>query len=184
VRIVIVRGHGGRDSGAGPTGLTEAEVTKAVAERLGGMGYEVKGQPGGVPSVVARGILNTALRVNRPDAVVALHCNAPSTTLHRCDVYYNREDAARLRESQRLADIIARRAVGHFAETSVVVSFPILRDGKPFTPGAMKGTAKTAIVLVEMGFLSCPEVEYAFRLESWRDRAAETIDAAIREWAL
>ncbi|HUW12905.1 MAG TPA: N-acetylmuramoyl-L-alanine amidase [Anaerolineae bacterium] len=184
MRIVIERGHSPYDPGAiGPTGLTEFEVVRAVAQRMGAMGYEVKGRDRKLSTLLWQ------LRWNKPDVVVSLHCNAPSKTVHRCDVYLWREesDSIILQQSTALATLIAEKAQGKFAEAGAIRWFPILRNNKygeieKFTPGIVRGTAKVAAVVVEMGFLSDKHTEAAMRTESWRDRAALAIHEGIEAW--
>ncbi len=183
MRIVIERGHGPFDPGAiGPTGLTEYEVVRAVCQRLGGMGYEVKGRHRRLSLVLL------ALRLKKPDAVVSIHCNAGSKTLHECRVYHwqHERDIERFQRSQELAALIADKARGYFAEAASVQWFPIRRKTrrgtKLYTPGILKGTAKQAAVVVETGFISDPHTEAAMRTESWRDRVASALDEAIRQW--
>ena len=183
MRVVIERGHGPYDSGAvGPTGLTEFEVTQALCKRLRDMGYEVKGRD------KLLSVLLWALRLNKPDVVVSIHCNAGSKTRHECQVYHWRYEpnVEVYMQSQALANAIADRARGFFAEKASVQWFPVLVQGKHGlerrTPGIVKGTAKLAAVVVETGFISCPHTEEAMRTESWRDRAALAIHEGIQDW--
>jgi N-acetylmuramoyl-L-alanine amidase len=162
-------------------GLTEAWVVTQIARQMAALGgYEVKRQGRSLL------LLLLALRRNKPDLLLSLHCNAGSTNLHECHAYYwgQEPDLTLHRESQRLADIIARRAQGTFAERALMKSFPIARDGKPFTPGILVRTARTAAVLVELGFISDPHTAAAMRTLSWQGRVVSALDQAIREWAL
>jgi N-acetylmuramoyl-L-alanine amidase len=184
MRIVINPGHSEQyDPGAvAADGLTEAWVVTQIARQMGALGgYELKRQ-GRLLLPMLLG-----LRVNKPDLLVSLHCNAPSRNLHECHAYWWRQepDLAVHRESERLATIIAGRAQGTFAEWGLVKTFPIVREnGRLLTPGVLVRTAKRAAVLVELGFISDPHVAAAMRTANWQGRVVCALDAAIREWAL
>lgn len=187
-RIVINPGHHERyDIGApGPDGLTEAWVNTQVARRLYGYGgYELKRQ--GETGV---GIVIAALKINKPDILVSLHCNGyhwkPGHCIHECHVYYWKDDldVYRREASEKLATLLAEKAQGAFAERGEVHTFPLLRgdSGKLFTPGVMKNTAKRAAVLVELGFVADPHVAAQMKTESWQARAAAALDGAMQEF--
>lgn len=184
MRIAINPGHSEQyDPGAvAPDGLTEAWVNTRIARQIGALGgYELKRQGRFLLPMLL------ALRLNKADLLVSLHCNAGSSNKHECHAYYwGQEPNLKLRrESQRLAEIIARRAQGSFAEKALVKSFPIVREnGKHFTPGVLIRTARTAAVLVELGFISDPHTAAAMRTLSWQGRVVSALDQAIREWAL
>ena len=183
MRIVINPGHSQQyDPGAvAADGLTEAWVVTQVARGMGALGgYELKRQGRSLPLLLA------ALRLNKPDLLISLHCNAGSSNLHECQVYRWADDPnpSLRRESLRLSGLIANRAQGGFAEKAVVRTFPIERQGRQFTPGVLVRTSRIAAVLVELGFISDPHTAAAMRTLSWQGRVVSALDQAIREWAL
>ena len=191
-------GHSESDPGAiGPTGLHEAEVNAAVAELIAsragdGVVYAVERQ---VPGTKGLGRFLLALRENPPLVLVSLHCDAypwqPGRCIHRATVYYwqGDKDTERRNASHRLAVICreaARRPNG-YASDAMVRPAPYLRRDKngapyPFVPGILKGTAKGAVALIEMGFLSDPHVEGQMKRPEWRQAAAIAIDRGIRQF--
>ncbi len=186
MRIVVNPGHGKDPGAVTSSGLKEAEVVQDVVKRLCALGpYEPKRQGNALIDLLS------ALWRNKPDVLLSVHCNSPSKHLHRCEAFVWREepDRAILAESDRLARLICKEAIGSFAETAQVSYFPIMRDNgtgrpRPLTPGIVKGTATRAIVLVELGYMSDPHVEAAMRTEAWRQRAAEALDRALRAWVM
>jgi N-acetylmuramoyl-L-alanine amidase len=192
MRVVVNPGHSTTDPGAiGPTGLTEAEVVRAVAQRLvalsdSRLGYEPKRQAG---TGTGLSVLLKTLCLNPPDLLVSIHCNAGSRTLDECHVYWWREDsdARRRLDSSRLAGLIAIQVEApehRIAKRGRVLSAPYARADDPhFVPGILRYTAKRAVVLVELGFITNPMIETAMATDVYQQHAAEALDAAIREWS-
>ena len=157
MRVCVNPGHDGlRDRGApGAAGVPEATVNREVARALcalsdATLAYEPKGQ-----SILGLWTLTRALKANRPDVLVSLHCNAAKhhpPCIHEGQVYYwaSDPDTERRTSSLALASAIREHSEGLMAERVVIRTAPYLRNGKLFLPGILDNTAKQAVVLVEM----------------------------------
>lgn len=198
-RVVLNPGHDGvLDKGAPAYGglTTEAAVNGMAARALlacdrdelpRGWHLEAKRQPP-VPGGLA--LLLATLRANRPDVLVSLHCDAhpggwqPGRCIHRATVYWWPDDPDRSRawRSRRLADAI--RAECRFAEHAKVATTPIARaGGRSLTPGVLRGCARLAAVLLEMGFVSDPHFIQAVTDERWKARFTSSMLAAFGRFA-
>jgi len=189
MRIVLNPGHSTSDPGAvGPTGLTEAWVVRQVVQKMLPLGeYEPKRQPAGSRGL---GILLLALMANPPDVLVSVHCNAAGGNAGRtaddARIYAWAQDADNDRASASLA--LSRAITQTFdgldgAEAQARVA-PYLRqdrEGKSYsyTPAILRRTARRAVVLVELNFISNPAIEARMRDPSWHDLAAHALDAGI-----
>ncbi len=187
MRVVIEVGHGGDDPGAVVAGVHEADLTRAVAQRLAArsdarVSYDLKRRPAGMPSTAALRTLLRALKQNPPDLVVSLHCDAIGrpVELHRCTVRALGSRAASMELAQRMA-AAATDPAHQFAQAASVVAAPWMRGGKPFTPGILR-YGRQASVLVELGMMDDPHVRAAMQTAAWQERAAAAIDAAVRAW--
>jgi N-acetylmuramoyl-L-alanine amidase len=190
-RVVIEVGHGGGDPGAVVDGVAEADVTRAVAQRLAArlddaVTYALKRRaPGTGMYAGLRGLLR-ALRQNPPDVVVSLHCDSSASDpqVHRATVYWWEGDAnaARRGASATLARCLARELeAGHAAQVAVVKAAPYARGGTQLVPGILR-TGRRAAALVEMGYLSDAHARAAMVTAAWQERAAEAIDRGVRTY--
>ena len=195
--VAVNPGHSDSDPGAiGPTGLTEAAVTLHVAHALlprgdDGVRYVGRRQK---PGRLGRWRLCRSLRSDHPELVLSLHCDwhdyPKIGCLHEARIFYREDDpeTGRRAQSARLAEAVVARAqvTPRFAERAVVKTAPYARKTRlgtrQYTPGILIDTARLAIVLVEMGFITDPHVEEAMRTTAWVRRAAASLDGAVRDW--
>ena len=189
MRVVINPGHDGiRDKGApGAAGVPEATVNREVARALCALSdatirYEAKRQ-----SILGLWTLTHALHRNPPDVLISLHCNAAKhhpPCIHKGQVYYwvGDPNMERWTCSLALASAIREHSEGLMAECVVIRTAPYLRNGKLFLPGILDNTAKQAVVLVEMGFISDRHVAESMNTVGWVARTATALDNGIRQW--
>jgi len=194
VRFVLNAGHDGiRDKGApGALGVPEATINRDVVLAMCGLSdealtYEPKRQ-----GILGLWTLTRALRANPPDVLVSLHCNAAKhhpPCIHEARIYWWADDPDRERRTRSLglASAIREHSEGLMSEHAVLCEVPYLHlypDGtkKPKTPGILVNTAKSAAVLVEMGFISDRCVAGAMNNSWWVGRTASALDAGIRQW--
>jgi len=191
--VVVNPGHSSTDPGAiGPMGLHEADVALHVAHALLPLGDDAARYVGRrqKPGRLGRWRLCRSLRSDPPDVLLSLHCDshdyATLGCVHEARIFYYQDDpqADRRAASHRLAMDI--RSKVEFAERATLRPAPYFRmvrgKARPYTPGILMDTAREAIVLVEMGFITDPHVEAAMRTVAWVRRAAASLDAAMRRW--
>lgn len=177
-RIAIDAAHGPGDPGdAGPTGLTEAEATFALAEELAA---ELR-RRGARPTLLRARDSNPspaerAREANRlgPELLVSLHLNAHEDPgADGASTYYFGREGWVSQAGQRLAELIQQEITGQLA----------LRDGRthPKSIPLLRETAMPA-VHVEPCFITNPAEEALIREASFRHRLAAAIADGIERF--
>ena len=182
MRIVVEVGHSTKDPGAiGVANIREAEIVREVALRLQAISpvYECKRRP---PIPGGLGILLACLRLNKPDIVISLHCDAGPPDRDCGGAYY----AYTSMPSRRLAELIVEQMRALSNPAARLHSAPYARSYKgkvtDYTPGILRGTAKEAAVLIELGNMKYEPTAFAMVGERWQTRSATAIDNAVREY--
>jgi N-acetylmuramoyl-L-alanine amidase len=158
-RIAVDAGHGADDAGeAGPTGLTEAEVTAALAAAIAA-GLRTRGADplllrpeGGSPTESERA---AAANADGVDMLVSLHLNAHRDSLAEgATVFYCGREGWVSASGQRLAELIQDELVRHAG----------LKDGRthPKWLPLLRETRMTA-VRIEPCFVTNPTEEKRLR---------------------
>ena len=193
MRIVINPGHSTRDPGAVGKVTTEAEITRAVTivlctKRSAIVAYEPKRQPP-IPGGLL--ILLLTLRANKPAVTITLHVDSATSKRNKAGVYFRADDPDRDRwtGSRTLAESIVEQMKSHLEPRAEVFAAPYSRERRdgstyPFTPGMLKRTARSAIVLVELGNIRHRPTEDEMVTLDWRGRAASAVDQGLRNWLL
>lgn len=191
IRTVLNPGHSSRDPGAVGKITTEAVITRAVTialftKRDALVGYEPKRQPA-IPGGLL--VLLLTLRLNKPAVTITLHVDSATSTENKAGVYYRADDPDKLRRagSLSLAESIVGQMKALLEPRAEVVEAPYSRarqDGSTylFTPGILKRTARSAIVLVELGNIRHAATEEVMVTVPWQGRAATAIDLGLRNW--
>ena len=182
MRIVVEVGHSTKDPGAiGVANIREADIVREVALRLQAISpvYECKRRP---PIPGGLGILLACLRLNKPDIVLSLHCDAGPPDRDCGGPYYT----TALPGSRRLAELIAEKMKALSNPQAKLHSAPYAREHKgktiQYTPGILNNTAKEAAVLIELGNMKYEPTAFAMAGERWQTRSATAIDNAVREY--
>jgi N-acetylmuramoyl-L-alanine amidase len=208
VVIVVDAGHGGKDTGAiGPSGLTEKEVTLALAKRLG---KKIRSEPG-MKLVMIRAddqFVDLSHRANiarhaNADLFVSLHANAhDSTGISGSSVYIlsdsrasteaalwlsERENAALIGgveladKNPELATVLLDLSKTATLESSEIAAMHVLKAlGQDF-PVHSREVQKPSL-LVETAFITNPDEERQLRNPKFLDRMAEAIFGGIKSY--
>lgn len=175
MKVILNPAHGSRSPGlAGPTGLTEREVTEQVARRLAtALGQrmieaEIMQAPPGEPEQSARLLIDRI--ADQPydvDLMLSLRCGAsddPAAYGLTCHYLDGSE------ESRLLAGCLLRR-------------FPRTRwAGASTSDDPLLRFAQFPAVILELDYLTSPEVEALMREESWQVKVADNLVAGILEY--
>ena len=183
MKYAIDAGHGGADPGAiGLGGLREASVTLDLAQRVGAIlkarGHQVvqTREDDRFVSLETRAALANHAKA---DALVSIHCNAAaSREAHGIEVWTTK--------GQPKADPLAEEII-----VSMGTVFPRANLRRDTLDGDSDKEANYAVlrltsapaVLVEVEFISHPDIEAAMRLPGWRRCAAEAIVSGIEAWS-
>lgn len=180
--IVIDAGHGGSDSGAvGPTGLTEKEVTLAVAleteKILKKQKFKVVMTRRTDIDVAGRGASNVGelqARVNKtpPQAnlFISIHCNAFSNPKsHGMETYHYGASVEGQRLAKLLNDELAK--FGGLTNRGVkAANFYVIKRSK--CPAS----------LIELAFITNPEEEKLLGDEKYQKKVAGAIATAVKKF--
>jgi len=190
LRVVINPGHGprGGDPGAGREGVWEADIVRAIALEMKklptpkGVRIEYKRQPKqGKDGLSALGILCQTLRRNKPDVLISLHLNSTrekETRASYCLIIRPAPERVPHKvwvNSGLLANLV-----------SVELSAAGLFKGcQRWDRGLaiLRRTAKSAAVLVELGFINNPSQRAKMLTSTWRKQVARAILKAVGEYA-
>ena len=180
MRVVLEPGHGQGDPGAvGEGGITEAEVvTQLVRTMVLRTDENIRYEPKRRAPKLLGGLLAllNALRRNRPDVVMSIHCDWRGG---RAAVYYWEKDpdVARMLASSKLADAVRTRLRDATGGEVLVRTAPYMREGKLFTPGILVRTALRAAVLVEAG-----PIGPVMATGRWQWSVTDALDRGLRDW--
>lgn len=182
--IVLDPGHGGSDSGAiGPRGVTEKEVTLAVAKKVqnilenGGakvvMTRETDRDVYGVNATDRQELqarVDVGTRVPDADIFVSIHCNAFSNpAAHGTETYYYSSSS----RGYRLASLLDEE---------------LIAAGKLFNRGVKAANfyvihhSPMPASLVELAFITNPEEERLLSDDSYQNRLAMAIAKGISRY--
>lgn len=180
--IVIDAGHGGSDAGAvGPTGLTEKEVTLAVAleteKILKKQKFKVVMTRRTDIDVAGRGASNVGELQARVDKIppqanlfISIHCNAFSNPKsHGMETYHYSSSA----EGKRLAKLLNEELAkfGGLQNRGVkAANFYVIKRSK--CPAS----------LIELAFITNPEEEKLLADEKYQKKVAGAIATAVRKF--
>lgn len=175
--IAIDPGHGGTDPGAvGVSGLPEKEVvldvSLQVANQLRAQGAEViltRSTDVFIPLTQRVSIAHAA----GADVFVSVHANAhPNPSIGGIETYYYRNKATSA-ASRYLATLMQRELVGTLQLRDIGVkdaNFLVIRQ------------TSMPSVLLELGFLSNAREESLMRTKEFREKAANSIVRALRDY--
>lgn len=175
--IAIDPGHGGTDPGAvGVSGLPEKEVvldvSLQVANQLRAQGAEViltRSTDVFIPLTQRVSIAETA----GADVFVSVHANAhPNPSIGGIETYYYRNKSTSA-ASRYLATLMQRELVGALQLRDIGVkdaNFLVIRQ------------TSMPSVLLELGFLSNAREESLMRTKEFREKAANSIVRALRDY--
>lgn len=179
--IALDAGHGGSDNGAiGPNGLTEKEVTLAVAlktERLlqesGAEVLMTRGTDIDVASPYASNGAELQARVDKgygAEIFISIHCNAFSNPQSNgMETFYNSKNP----DSYRLAALLNEELLNYGGLSNRGVksaNFYVIKHSD--CPSS----------LIELGFITNYEEERLLASEEYQDRLAQAIVAAINRF--
>ena len=180
--IVLDAGHGGSDTGAvGPHGLTEKEVTLAVAlkaeELLKAEGMKVVMTRKTDIDVAAPNASNTQelqARVDKTppqaDIFISIHCNAFSNPAsHGMETYYSNSNYGGQRLAQLLNEEIAKHGKLYNRGVKAANFYVIKR-------------AKVPASLIELGFITNPDEEELLADEHYQNLLAGAITNAVKRY--
>ena len=180
--IVLDAGHGGSDTGAvGPHGLTEKEVTLAVAlkaeELLKAEGMKVVMTRKTDIDVAAPNASNTQelqARVDKAppqaDIFISIHCNAFSNPAsHGMETYYSNANSGGYRLAQLLNEEIAKHGKLYNRGVKAANFYVIKR-------------AKVPASLIELGFITNPDEEELLADEHYQNLLAGAITNAVKRY--
>jgi len=180
--IVLDAGHGGSDTGAvGPHGLTEKEVTLAVALKteklLKSSGMKVVMTRKTDIDVAAPNASNTQelqARVDKTppqaDIFISIHCNAFSNPAsHGMETYYSNANSGGYRLAQLLNEELAKHGKLYNRGVKAANFYVIKR-------------AKVPASLIELGFITNPNEEELLADEHYQNLLAGAISNAVKRY--
>lgn len=182
MRIVIDPGHGGADPGAvGPTGIREADINLAVAQRVASLLTRRHHEP-----VLTRtGDVTMSLQTRTSfansrgaDCYVSLHCNAAvSRAAHGFEIWTSRGHT----RADSLASCISAAWSKEFPTMHIRADWS---DGDADKEAGFAVLVKTAMpaALLELQFISHPEWEKWLNDKINQDRMAAAIAAGVGAW--
>jgi N-acetylmuramoyl-L-alanine amidase len=186
VRVVINPGHAPGAGGAPGAHINEADATGWIADLMPQQSddrvtYEVQRQQGGDLNGLAGG-----LRADQRPIVVSIHLDSGPPRNHTAKVIYrgNDPDPVRREKSQRLSDCLgAAVAQVPVVGESTSISIPDPGGRVRFDSLAvLNETATDAAVLVEVGFVTNPQIEAFVRTPQGQQQIAHAIDRGIRDY--
>lgn len=180
MKVCLDPGHGGNEPGAiGPTGLREADVNLAVCrlvkDKLTAAGYEVVMTREGdeTVSLKQRAVIANKAEV---DAFLSVHCNAVT------------DRSIRGIETWHHGTVLGRRLAGCI-QKAMMEAFPDhvdrgANDDRRLCRGGLyvlRATEKLA-ALVEMEFISNPEMEALMKTDEYREKVARALVAGLQNY--